>query len=839
MPQFLRRGGAQPIPGTPDAADARDDAGAELVRTPSLQRDIESGMDEARAIEGQAARQGLRVLNAELAELRHELRRRDLLRGPSGVRRVCDEHCLLGGCEGEFAEEEGVLCSDCGLFLCLRCFGELNVSNECQVGGRYDKAIEAPGGSTSPPGSLPCPNFGAHGSCSVAHIPLADIQRAMLHPDNRGAAGDHEDVNSAGHSPHKLHLLARLRVAEEQLSSADDSPRGRELVRTFTEAVIGAPSSSDVAVQLADKQSEKAELEKALELRPVHDAISREKQRVCAQCAGVFHADFEGVSCSILKPQHFLCNVCFGEYLLRVCVEGGTYEGELSSADGQCTSAAGSVPCPLFSGHADDGLASFRVARDCDCHDIGTTAIEQALLDPRNRSPEYYRERRGEAIILSRATLDWSLEAEWSRESDILARGDCPLGVYEAARLRVAKAEEAAAAERRAAKEEQGLLAEAEAGGASAAAVARAKHRMEDALDRGGSLRCPKCGVRVLKDDACIHIDSCACGSKWCFLCNKESGDGPGECPRGPGKGGCDEHALFLERHDGWDNFAIGDENEAAGAQKEFLRRRMAFLLREVKNDTPPEVWAQLRGKHADLLEGVPTPGRRIDWDEIDTAELPLFGANRDAGDAQERMREQWQAMLEQEQGLEQRNRQRLGFELRKAVLPSLVLALFAALFIDAVLVSKFSSGLSPDESRNATEVCADEQQLSSLVTFVESECCDGGECCDEQSDSSCVSRRACLEHTMCPFCTGITVASIDRLIECNATNATASNQSLTKAATDCWDLPAAGTAGLWSDGNVGCDGYVDNDWCEQFGAMDFAGFGTANAHCCACGGGT
>ena len=128
---------------------------------------------------------------------------------------------------------------------------------------------------------------------------------------------------------------------------------------------------------------------------------------------------------------------------------------------------------------------------------------------------------------------------------------------------------------------------------------------------------------------------SCACGSKWCFLCNKESGDGPGECPRGPGKGGCDEHALFLEKHDGWGDFAIRDENEAAGAQKEFLRRRMAFLLREVKNDTPPEVWAQLRGKHADLLEDVPTPGRRIDWDEIDTAELPLFGANRDAGDAQ------------------------------------------------------------------------------------------------------------------------------------------------------------------------------------------------------------
>ena len=43
----------------------------------------------------------------------------------------------------------------------------------------------------------------------------------------------------------------------------------------------------------------------------------------------------------------------------------------------------------------------------------------------------------------------------------------------------------------------------------------------------------PRCGVRVLKDDKCIHMDSCPCGSRWCYLCGKEG------CPRGGG--GCDE----------------------------------------------------------------------------------------------------------------------------------------------------------------------------------------------------------------------------------------------------------------------------------------------------------
>ena len=40
---------------------------------------------------------------------------------------------VLGGCCEEFAEEQGVLCGDCTLFLCFGCFGKLVVNNECQV----------------------------------------------------------------------------------------------------------------------------------------------------------------------------------------------------------------------------------------------------------------------------------------------------------------------------------------------------------------------------------------------------------------------------------------------------------------------------------------------------------------------------------------------------------------------------------------------------------------------------------------------------------------------------------------------------------------------------------
>ena len=49
--------------------------------------------------------------------------------------------------------EAGVLCDDCGLFLCDGCFGSLLVARECAGGGRYDQNV-VDGGNRSKPGKL-------------------------------------------------------------------------------------------------------------------------------------------------------------------------------------------------------------------------------------------------------------------------------------------------------------------------------------------------------------------------------------------------------------------------------------------------------------------------------------------------------------------------------------------------------------------------------------------------------------------------------------------------------------------------------------------------------------
>lgn len=118
-------------------------------------------------------------------------------------------------------------------------------------------------------------------------------------------------------------------------------------------------------------------------------------------------------------------------------------------------------------------------------------------------------------------------------------------------------------------------------------------------------------------------MDSCDCGSHWCFLCGKEN------CPRG--SGGCDEVSYFLERFPGWEDHRLPNttENEAYAAQQEFLRRRQAFMVRAVMEHTDPTLWSRLRDTDPTLLNDVPTPGRNIDWDCLDQAEMPLFGANK------------------------------------------------------------------------------------------------------------------------------------------------------------------------------------------------------------------
>ena len=259
-----------------------------------------------------------------------------MLRGPSGKRHVCDVDLVVGGCERSFNEEEGVLCECCSLFLCNACFGSILVSNECQQGGRYDLVIGEEGSSGfSPSGSLPCPLFPQH--CSQGQVPLVDIQRALLHRGNRGHDGEREDIHSPGHSPHKLHLLARQRIAQAQLPADAGESIFDALESTFFRTItetrvlstvqIGADLARAVSgtrAEIAEKQNEVNALKKQLKLHPPADAIPKGKKRVCAHCAEEF-AWFEGGQCYFFRNSHFLCMTCFGGYLMKACSPGGCY----------------------------------------------------------------------------------------------------------------------------------------------------------------------------------------------------------------------------------------------------------------------------------------------------------------------------------------------------------------------------------------------------------------------------------------------------------------------------------------------------------------------------------
>lgn len=520
----------------------------------------------------------------------------------------------------------------------------------------------------SQPGSLPCPMFPQN--CQCAHVPLSTIQRALLHPDNRGDDGADEDVDSPGLSPHKVFLLARRRRAEAQMYGAGEgggkaggtsgsdgtngsaSLRGSMLVRTATEmrhvsttnpiaAALAAGyggSGSNVLAVLADRRDEVAQLRAELQARPVTDVIPKLSLRVCCLCEHAF-AVFEGAQCLQSKQEHFLCNVCFGGYLMRACAPGGCYEQELRNEENMVVSPPGKLPCPFFRGHypleqqlfrAPDRLSRFSSlpSMDCQCGAINLSVIEHALLDPRNSSVAFWRERQADTVVdshrglartnsgnlLARGGSGGRLVGAWANE--LLSRNFTPANVHETARLRVSLMKN---------KEETQRALTPSSLDVGADALADLHTRVIDALDRGSKMSCPKCGVQCVKNDACIHMDTCPCGSSWCFLCGKPSGTGEGQCPRGTG---CDAQSCYLENHTGWGNFGINGETAAQGAQKEFLRRRQAYLVRKLKEETDPTLWQRLRDESPKLLKDVPTDGRDIDWDTLDTAEFPLFGSN-------------------------------------------------------------------------------------------------------------------------------------------------------------------------------------------------------------------
>jgi hypothetical protein len=61
---------------------------------------------------------------------------------------------------------------------------------------------------------------------------------------------------------------------------------------------------------------------------------------------------------------------------------------------------------------------------------------------------------------------------------------------------------------------------------------------------------------------------------------------------------------------------------------QELLRRRQAVLVRKVKEAADPASWQRLRDAKPELLSGLLSHDREIPWDSVDSATLPLFGAN-------------------------------------------------------------------------------------------------------------------------------------------------------------------------------------------------------------------
>jgi len=260
---------------------------------------------------------------------------------------------------------------------------------------------------------------------------------------------------------------------------------------------------------------------------------------------------------------HYLCDSCFCGYASAQFSAVGAFEHERTSSD-DIVSAAGELPCYLF------------LTNECDCACIPKPTLARVL-----------------------STDPIALEA------------------YESAKRRLIHAQhdrEQAEAEAAEAKMKQ-----------ESSAVDKLQQVVVEAMSQGGYVPCPSCGHHIQKKNACMHM-KCPCGTRYCYCCGRQRGDGPSNC-RSDGTG-CDYPSVYMENHPGWSEYSLnGNETAQMGALHEFHRQRMAYFLRQVKSNYSAQLWEQLRQEHPDLLEGAPTDGRRIDWNEIDTARPPLFGS--------------------------------------------------------------------------------------------------------------------------------------------------------------------------------------------------------------------
>lgn len=120
-------------------------------------------------------------------------------------------------------------------------------------------------------------------------------------------------------------------------------------------------------------------------------------------------------------------------------------------------------------------------------------------------------------------------------------------------------------------------------------------------------------------------------------------------------------------------------------------------MVGAVKAHTDTDLWTRLRQEHADLLQNVPTKGRHIDWDTLDEADVPLFGANKrraeenggESVDAQRRrMREHW-ANVRLEEELDRR-REVVQRRMEQCCVPVVTVLVAAVVVGTAVMMQYF-----------------------------------------------------------------------------------------------------------------------------------------------------
>ncbi len=269
---------------------------------------------------------------------------------------------------------------------------------------------------------------------------------------------------------------------------------------------------------------------------------------------------------------------CFLKYIRASCAPGGVLDGERylgSFEQSNNLSGVGSLPCPLY-----------LMERRCDCASLSDTKIRRVLACSEEVAL-YYK------VAIRRIAYQVAESEAWSRlqigpeqENDDQILPPALNWLSTSFRLRAA---------------------------------------IELAVDEGLYIKCPNCHRACVKDDACMHVtcNTRGCGTQYCYCCGRERGHNSQNSRRCRG---CDAINHFIDKQPGWEAFSIGCEASGYGALNEFRRQRIAYFVRRIKEETVRTAWEAFERDYSHILTNVPTQGRYILWEELDSSRAPTFG---------------------------------------------------------------------------------------------------------------------------------------------------------------------------------------------------------------------